>query len=296
MGRAAPSPRMSFSLSASSPVTAPRSPTVESTVALFHAFSASASALFPGLLRGNVDRSTSHVGLPTPDPLTCPVTPNVTYPPRSASAPASARSLAKYPAQASLRVGHASHRPAPAPGHASTTSLRSSQRPGPTSATALRSSPSRAALRSTTGTTKILLCSSLLRNGVAAARSLATLSASPYTTATLAACLRLSSGNTRSFLNLSRWITCMPPSASSRCRRSRACLLCFTSTAVNPAEMAKKSRFWSSTTTPSSSPRKSPPMDWGRLPARPSAVQPTRMTRGKKKALEDSQMASTSGR
>ena len=58
-------------------------------------------------------------------------------------------------------------------------------------------------------------------------------------TATLAACLRLSNGNTRSFLNLSRWMTCMPPSASSRCRRSRACFLCFTSTAVNPAAMAK---------------------------------------------------------
>ena len=140
------------------------------------------------------------------------------------------------------------------------------------------------------------LCSSLLRKGVAAARSRATLSASPYTTATLAACLRLSNGNTRSFLNLSRWMTCMPPSASSRCRRSKACFLCFTSTAVNPAAMAKKSTFWRRTTTPSSSPRKIPPMDWGRLPARPSAVQPTRRILGKKKACVLSQMASTSGR
>ena len=101
-------------------------------------------------------------------------------------------------------MGHASQRPAPAPGHACTTSLSSSQRPGPTSAT-----PSGFPLvfvipeRSTTGTTRMRLCSSLRRNGVAAARSFATFSASPYTMATRAACRSDARGNTRSLRNLS---------------------------------------------------------------------------------------------
>mmetsp|Transcript_1767 Transcript_1767/g.7116 ORF Transcript_1767/g.7116 Transcript_1767/m.7116 type:complete len:216 (+) Transcript_1767:1791-2438(+) len=215
MGRAAPSARMSFSFSAAAgstlASTAPRAPTAPlSTVASRHAASAAASAAFPGRLRGNVLSKTSQLGDPAPDPRTWPVTPSVTYPPARFAAgsvtPALASSLRKYPAQASFLVGHASHRPAPAPGQACTTSLSNSQRPGPTSAT-----PSSFFVpfsdeppRSTTGTTSMRLCSSLLRKGVAAARSLATFSASPYTMATRAAWRSDARGNTRSLRNLSR--------------------------------------------------------------------------------------------
>mmetsp|Transcript_6630 Transcript_6630/g.24097 ORF Transcript_6630/g.24097 Transcript_6630/m.24097 type:complete len:212 (-) Transcript_6630:356-991(-) len=155
----------------------------ESNVAFFHAFSASSSCLLPGRLRGNVDSNTSQFGLPTPDPRTSPLVEIVKYPPFcfAVSSPINRR---KKPLQSSFRVGHASHRPAPAPGHAFTTSRNNSQRPGPTSATA--PAPAPAVERSTTGTTKILLCSNRRRYGVAATKSFSTLFASPYTTAILA--------------------------------------------------------------------------------------------------------------
>mmetsp|Transcript_6686 Transcript_6686/g.26822 ORF Transcript_6686/g.26822 Transcript_6686/m.26822 type:complete len:210 (-) Transcript_6686:518-1147(-) len=168
----------------------------ESNVARFHAFSASSSCLFPGRFRGNVLNKTSQFGAPTPEPRIMPLVEMVKYPPDAAASPISRR---KYPLQSSFRVGHASHLPAPAPGNALTTSFKSSHRPGPTSATA---DVAAALSRSTTGTTKIRLCSNRRRYGVAAIKSRSTFAASPYTTATRATSRSSPSANLVSSRNL----------------------------------------------------------------------------------------------
>ena len=145
----------------------------ESNVARFHAFSASLSCAFPvGFVETSIKERPNYA--PTPEPRIKPLVEMVNAHPCSRFAPIKRR---KYPLQSSFRVGHASHRPAPAPGHAFHGVLQQFPLPGPTSATAL----SHESL-STTGTTNILDCSNRRLYAVAAVKSRSTFSAEPYTT------------------------------------------------------------------------------------------------------------------